>query len=83
MGSAPLEHSIIVIAITAADDCTQKVRMPPSTRNTSVVKNEFGSNEAKKSRTAWFSPRFMSCPVFRNTANANIKKAIPNRKSPI
>ena len=69
--------------MTAADDCTQKVRMPPNSRKMSVVRNELGSNEAKKFNTIWFSPRCMSCPVWRRTANANIKKAIPNRKSPM
>ena len=83
MGRAPLEHRIMVMAITAADDCTQNVRIPPSTRNTSVVRNELGSNEAKKSSTAWFSPRCISWPVLRRMANAKIRKAIPNRKSPI
>ena len=52
MGSAPLEQRIIVMAMTAADDCTQNVRIPPNSRNTSVVRNELGSNEAKKSSTA-------------------------------
>ena len=52
MGRAPLEQRIIVMAITAADDCTQNVRMPPSNRKISVVRNELGSNEAKKSSSA-------------------------------
>ena len=52
MGSAPLEQSIMVMAMTAADDCTQNVSMPPSRRNTSVVRNDAGSNEAKKSSKA-------------------------------
>ena len=73
----------MVMAITAADDCTQNVSTPPNSRNTSVVTNESGSNEAKKSSTSWFSPKCMFCPVMRSVAKANIRKAIPKRKSPM
>ncbi len=83
MGSAPLEHRIIVMAITAADDCTQNVMTPPNSRKSSVVPKELGSNDAKKFNSAWFSPKFMSCPVLRSTAKAKMRKARPNRKSPM
>ena len=52
MGNAPLEHRIIVIAITAAEDCTQNVNTPPNNRNINVVENDVGSKDAKKSNTA-------------------------------
>ena len=37
MGNTPVEHSRIVIAITAADDCTIHVMMVPAARKTSMV----------------------------------------------
>ena len=83
MGRAPLEHRIIVMAITAADDCTQNVRMPPNSRNSRVVRKLFGSNEAKKASTAGFSPRRISVPVIRSVASAKMRNARPKRKSPM
>ena len=83
MGSAPLEHSIIVMAITAADDCTQNVRMPPKSRKTSVVQNDVGSNEAKKLSNAWFSPRCISVPVMRSVPSPSSRNDRPNKKSPM
>ena len=38
IGSTPLEHSTIVIAIRAADDCMQKVSIVPINRNEKIVK---------------------------------------------
>ena len=83
MGSAPLEQSIIVMAMTAAEDCTQNVSMPPSRRNISVVENDVGSKEEKKSSTAWFSPRCISMPVARRVPNPSRRKDMPKRKSPM
>ena len=83
MGRAPLEQSIIVIAITAADDCTQNVRMPPNSRKMSVVRNESGSKEAKKSSSAWFSPKCISVPVARSVPNPKSRNDRPKRKSPM
>ena len=82
MGSTPLEQSIIVIAMTAADDCTHMVRTPPIIRNTSVVAKLVGSNDEKKSSTAWFSPRCMSMPVWRSVPRPRNMNATPKRKSP-
>ena len=38
MGSTPEEQSTIVIAIRAADDCMQKVRIVPMPRNANTVR---------------------------------------------
>ena len=73
----------MVIAMTAADDCTQKVSTPPSSRKMRVVLNELGSNEAKKSSTACCSPRCMSMPVWRNVPRPRNMNEIPNKKSPM
>ena len=83
MGSAPLEHRIMVMAMTAADDCTQNVRMPPSKRNTMVVTNDVGSNDAKKCNKASFSPRCISVPVTRSVPRPSNRNDKPKRKSPM
>ena len=83
MGSAPLEQSIMVMAITAADDCTQNVSIPPSSRKSSVVRKLSGSNDEKKLSTTGFSPKCMFVPVTRSVARAKIRNAKPKRKSPI
>ena len=49
---APVEQSSMVIAITAALDCTQNVITPPSNRKMIVVENALGSNDAKNAVTA-------------------------------
>ena len=82
MGSTPLEQSIMVMAMTAADDCTHMVSMPPMSRKSSVVVKACGSNDEKKLSTAWFSPRCMSMPVCRSVPKPRNMKAMPNRKSP-
>ena len=71
------------MAITAADDCTQNVRMPPNSRKSNVVTNELGSNDAKKLSTAGFSPSRISVPVTRSVAKAKMRNARPKRKSPM
>ena len=38
IGMAPLPQSNMVMAITAADDCTQKVSTPPRSRNAKTVR---------------------------------------------
>ena len=83
MGSAPLEHRIIVMAMTAADDCTQKVRIPPKSRKMSVVEKDVASKEEKNSSTAWFSPRCISMPVMRSVPKPRSRNERPKRKSPI
>ena len=71
------------MAITAADDCTQKVMMPPNSRKISVVRNDVGSNEAKKLSNVSFSPRFISVPVIRSVPSPKSRNDRPKRKSPI
>ena len=83
MGSAPDEQRIMVMAITAADDCTQKVITPPNNRNTSVVEKDVGSNELKKLSNASFSPRFISVPVIRSVPKPKSRNDKPKRKSPM
>ena len=83
MGIAPVEHNNIVIAITAADDCTQKVMTPPRTRNTSVVQKELGSNDLKKEVTASLLAKSMDMPVAFKVVRPSSKRPIPKRKSPI
>ena len=73
----------MVMAITAADDWTQKVSTPPKNRKMRVVRKLSLSNEAKKFSTSWFSPKCRFCPVVRNTARAKMRKASPKRKSPM
>ena len=82
MGRAPLEQRIIVMAITAALDCTQNVRIPPSTRKTMVVRNDVGSNDEKKFSSASFSPKFISVPVARSVPKPKSRNDRPKRKSP-
>ena len=79
---APDEQSNIVMAITAALDCTQNVITPPSNRNVSVVRNESGSNDWKNAVTVGLLPRSMSLPVMRKVVRPSNRKANPKRKSP-
>ena len=83
MGSAPLEHRIIVMAITAADDCTQKVSIPPKSRKSRVVRNDCGSKEAKKLSTVSLCPRSISVPVTLKVVRPSNSSPRPKRKSPI
>ena len=83
MGIAPVEHNSIVMAITAADDCTQKVMMPPNSRNIKVVTNEFGSKLLKKLVTASLLAKSIDMPVAFSVVSPNSNKPIPKRKSPI
>ena len=73
----------MVMAMTAADDCTQKVITPPRNRNISVVRNEFGSNDEKKLSSASLWPRSIWVPVMRSVPSPRIRKARPKRKSPM
>ena len=82
IGSAPDEQSIMVIAMTAADDCTHMVSTPPMSRNMIVVEKLCGSNCEKKLSTASFSPSCMSMPVCRSVPRPRNMKAMPKRKSP-
>ncbi len=82
MGSAPLEQSIMVMAMTAADDCTQNVSTPPSKRKRSVVQNDCGSKELKKASTDALWPKSISVPVMRRVVSPSNNRPRPKRKSP-
>ena len=73
----------MVMAMTAADDCTQNVSTPPKSRKTSVVRNDFGSNEAKKFSTVSLCPRSISLPVSRRVVSPSSSRPSPKRKSPM
>ena len=83
MGSAPLEHRIMVMAMTAADDCTQNVSTPPRSRKVMVVRNDSGSNDAKKLITASLLPKSISWPVILSVPKPSSRNDRPKRKSPI
>ena len=83
MGIAPVEHSSMVMAITAADDCTQKVIIPPNSRNKRVVRKESGSNDLKNEVTTSLLARSMDIPVAFRVVKPSSSKPMPNRKSPI
>ena len=51
--NTPLEHNINVIAITAADDCTAIVIMPPISRNNSTENIPHSLQDAIKDRSTW------------------------------
>ena len=80
---APVEQSNIVMAITAADDCTQNVMTPPRIRKTSVVQNELGSNDLKKEVTTSLLAKSIDIPVAFSVVRPKSKRPIPNRKSPM
>ena len=82
IGNTPVEQSIIVIAITAADDCTHIVSTLPITRNVIVVKKLLGSKLEKKSNTGWLCERSMSMPVCRRVPSPRNIKEMPKIKSP-
>ena len=48
-----------------------------------VVENAVGSNDAKKSSTAWFSPKCISMPVARSVPRPRRRNEMPKRKSPM
>ena len=83
MGSTPVEHRIIVMAMMAALLCTHIVSTEPMSRNVMVVTKLFGSNEEKKSSTGWLWARSMSMPVWRSVPRPRSMKLTPKRKSPI
>ena len=72
----------MVIAITAADDCTMQVISVPIARKAKMVRWLLVSNEAKKLTTASLCSKSNSLPpVLSMTSERNIK-AMPKRKSP-
>ena len=82
MGSAPLEQRIMVMAMTAADDCTHMVSTLPMSRKMRVVEKLAGSKEEKKLSNTGCSPRRMASPVSRNVPSPSKRKARPKRKPP-
>ena len=83
MGSTPVEQSVIVMAMMAADDCTHKVRTVPMSRKTMMVHTLLGSNAWKKSRTSGFLSSSIAMPVLRRVTNPRKRNAIPKRNSPM
>ena len=68
MGRTPDEHSMMVMAMTAADDCTMQVMMVPMSRNMMMVRWLLVSKELKKSITAELCSRSSYLPaVLRST----------------
>ena len=80
---APVEQSNMVMAITAADDCTQKVSTPPRSRKMMVVEKALGSNDMKKSVTAGLLPMSIDVPVAFSVVSPSSRRPSPKRKSPM
>ena len=72
----------MVIAITAADDCTMQVINVPMRRKTRIVRWLLVSNEAKKLTTDSLCARSISLPAELNITSDRNMKAMPKRKSP-
>ena len=79
---APVEQSSMVRAITAADDCTQKVSTPPRSRKMMVVEKASGSNDIKKFVTSGLLPMSIDVPVAFSVVRPSSSRPKPNRKSP-
>ena len=82
MGSTPVEQSIMVMALMAAELCTHMVSRLPMMRKVTVVSRLLGSKLWKKSSTAWLWERSMSIPVWRRVPSPRNMKEIPKMKSP-
>lgn len=82
MGSTPLEQSIIVIAMMAADDCTHMVSTLPMMRNTIVVRKLSLPKEEKNCNTGWLCAKSMSIPVCLSVPRARLNE-MPKMKSPV
>ena len=83
MGSTPVEHSVIVMAMMAADDWTQSVSTVPMSRKTTMVHTLCGSNDWKKSSMAGFLSSSIAMPVLRRVTRPRNRKAMPKRNSPM
>ena len=84
MSSTPVEHSVMVMAMMAADDCTQSVRIVPISRNSSDVQMLGSLKLAKKACTASaYSPVTASEPVAFSVPRPKKRNATPKRKSPM
>ena len=82
MGSTPVEQSRMVMAMTAAEDCTMQVITVPMARNERMVRWLDVSNEAKNATTASLCSRSSALPAELSITNDQNMKAMPNRKSP-
>ena len=84
-GMAPVAQMVMVMAMMAADDCTQSVSTVPMSRKMSMVKT-YGMlpsvNCRKKLVTAGFSSRCMSIPVALRVPSPRKRNPAPKRKSP-
>ena len=73
----------MVIAITAADDCTMQVMTVPMARKIRMVRWLFVSNELKKLMTEELCSKSSSLPAELSSTSEKNRKAIPKRKSPM
>ena len=80
--NTPLEHNINVIAITAADDCTAIVIMPPISRNNSTENIPHSLQDAIKDRSTWLCSRSMCIAFSRKVVSPKNIKANPKTNSP-
>ena len=81
----PVEHKIIVMAMIAADDCTQSVSTVPMMRKKKEFQKLGSLKLAKKALMASAVSGTLTKlnPVSFNVPNPKNKKAAPKRKSPM
>ena len=84
MCSTPVEQSIIVIAMMAADDCTQRVRMVPMSRKKREVRKLALLKLEKKALIASLASGSSTSakPVSFKVPRPKKRNATPKRKSP-
>ena len=81
--STPVEQRVMVMAMMAADDCTQRVSTVPITRKSRLFQMVGALKLAKKACTASaYSPANASAPVVLRVLKPRKRKAMPKRKSP-
>ena len=83
MGNTPVEQSRMVIAITAAEDCTMQVITVPMRRKMIMVRWLPVSNELKNSMTVELCSKSSSFPAALSSTREKNRKAMPKRKSPM
>ena len=85
MCKMPVEHKIIVMAMIAADDCTQSVSTVPMMRKKKEFQKLGSLKLAKKALmdSAVSGTLTKLNPVSFNVPNPKNKKAAPKRKSPM
>ena len=72
----------MVMAITAADDCTMQVISVPMARKAMMVRWLSVLNEPKKDMTASLCSRSIALPEALSITSERNMKAVPKRKSP-